>query len=89
MKKLYWLVFLLQGSFLVVKAQPVVDKNLAAKAWADSVYNSLNPDQRIAQLMVLRLSAYDFKNKTPIYYDSAVAEAVKKYNVGGICPFQG
>jgi beta-N-acetylhexosaminidase len=89
MKKLYWLVFLLQGSFLVVKAQPVVDKDLAAKAWADSVYNSLNPDQRIAQLMVLRLSAYDFKNKTPIYYDSAVAEAVKKYNVGGICPFQG
>lgn len=89
MKKLYWLFFLLQGSFFVAKSQLVVDKHLAAKAWADSVYNSLNPDQRIAQLMILRLSAYDFKTHTPIYYDSAVAADIKKYNVGGICPFQG
>ena len=60
-----------------------------ANRWADSVYNSLSNDQRIAQLMILRLSAYDFKTKTPIYYDSAVAVAIKKYNVGGICLFQG
>ncbi|HMO61982.1 MAG TPA: glycoside hydrolase family 3 N-terminal domain-containing protein [Ferruginibacter sp.] len=60
-----------------------------AEAWADSVLNSLTEEQRIAQLMVVRLSAYDFKTKTPIYYDSLVAAQVKKYNIGGVCLFQG
>ena len=39
--------------------------------------------------MVLRLSAYDNKNKKPIYYDSLVTAMVTKYNIGGVCPFQG
>jgi len=60
-----------------------------AEAWADSVLQSLTPEQRIAQLMILRLSSYDFKTKTPIYFDSLVTAAVKKYNAGGICLFQG
>ena len=60
-----------------------------AIAWADSVLKSLTEEQRIAQLMVLRLSSYDFKTKTPIYFDSLVTEKVKKYNIGGICLFQG
>lgn len=60
-----------------------------AEYWADSVLNSLTPEQRIAQLMVVRLSAYDFKTKTPVYYDSLVAAQVKKYNVGAVCLFQG
>ena len=60
-----------------------------ADAWADSVLKSLTEEQRIAQLMVLRLSSYDFKTKTPVYFDSLVAEKVKQYNIGGICLFQG
>jgi beta-N-acetylhexosaminidase len=60
-----------------------------AEQWADSVLNSLSPDQRIAQLMVLRLSSYDFKTKTALYFDSLVKEKVKRFNVGGICLFQG
>lgn len=60
-----------------------------AERWADSVLNSLSPDQRIAQLMVLRLSSYDFKTKTALYFDSLVKEKVKRFNVGGICLFQG
>lgn len=63
--------------------------NAKANAWADSVLNSLTQEQRIAQLMVLRLSSYDFKTKTPIYFDSLVEEKVRKYNIGGICLFQG
>lgn len=63
--------------------------NVKAEAWADSVLQSLTPEQRIAQLMILRLSSYDFKTKTPIYFDSLVTAAVKKYNAGGICLFQG
>jgi beta-N-acetylhexosaminidase len=59
----------------------------AAKAWADSVYKTLSEDERIAQLMVVRLS-----EKTPngvLYYDKKVGELVKQYNIGGVCLFQG
>ena len=87
-QKIFLLGFLL-GSFFAAKAQSNIKDSVQANRWADSVYNSLSDDQRIAQLMILRLPAYDFKTKTPIYYDSAVAAAIKKYNVGGICLFQG
>lgn len=60
-----------------------------AERWADSVLNSLTPEQRIAQLMVLRLSSYDFKTKTALYFDSTVEDKVKRFNIGGICIFQG
>ena len=64
-------------------------KKEKATAWADSVLKTLTAEQQIAQLMVLRLSSYDFAKKTPLYYDSLVAAMVKKYNIGGICLFQG
>src|SRR5665647_3211269 len=64
-----------------------VQKNMHAQQWADSVFNTLNDDQRIAQLMVLRESSYT-KNG-PVYYDSLIADAIAKYNIGGICLFQG
>jgi beta-N-acetylhexosaminidase len=60
-----------------------------ANAWVDSVYNSLSPDERIAQLMVVRLSGYDFKNHQPIYYNTKVDSLIKQYNIGGVCAFQG
>ncbi|MGG9970570.1 glycoside hydrolase family 3 N-terminal domain-containing protein [Ferruginibacter sp. SUN002] len=60
-----------------------------AQTWADSVYNTLNDDERIAQLMVLRLSTYDFKTRTATFFDKEVTEAVKKYNIGAVCLFQG
>jgi beta-N-acetylhexosaminidase len=82
-------LFFLQISILTAFAQNTSIHNQAASVWVDSVFNSLTNDQRIAQLMVLRLSAYDFKTKTPIYYDSAVASLVKQYNIGGVCLFQG
>jgi beta-N-acetylhexosaminidase len=85
MRRTYFLFIVLQLCFNAGNSQTTTP----AQKWADSVFNSLTPDQRIAQLMILRLSAYDFKTKTPIYYDSTVAEAIKKYNAGGICPFQG
>lgn len=59
----------------------------AAAHWADSVFNSLNNDQRIAQLMILRESSYT--KDGPVYYDSAITDAIQKYNIGGICLFQG
>ena len=59
----------------------------AAERWADSVFNTLNDDQRIAQLMVLRESS--FSKDGPVYYDSLITALVEKYNIGGICLFQG
>jgi beta-N-acetylhexosaminidase len=74
----------------IAATAPLTAQRIAkAEAWADSVLKSLTDEQRIAQLMVVRLSAYDFKTKTPIYYDSLVAAQVKKYNIGGVCLFQG
>jgi beta-N-acetylhexosaminidase len=60
-----------------------------AKLWADSVYNTLSDSERIAQLMVVRLSTIESKSKIITFYDSLVTDLVKKYNVGGICLFQG
>jgi len=69
-------------------AQNLLPMNAADK-WVDSVYNSLSPDERIAQLMVVRLSGYDFKKHQPVYFDSTVDALIKQYNIGGVCAFQG
>lgn len=69
--------------------QKAPKKNEAAKKWVDSVYNTLSPDERIAQLMVVRLSTIDSKTGNVTFYDKQVADLVKKYNIGGICVFQG
>ncbi len=58
-----------------------------AQHWADSVFNTLSDDERITQLMVLRESE---TTKDGVFiYDSAMTEAIKKYNIGGIVLFQG
>jgi len=63
--------------------------NKAAKVWADSVYNTLSDSERIAQLMVIRLSTYDFVNKKTVFFDKEVDSLVREYNIGSICLFQG
>ncbi len=63
-------------------------KNASTK-WVDSVFATLNKDQRIAQLMVVRLSSIDSKTRTVSFYDAKVMELIKKYNIGGVCLFQG
>ena len=65
------------------------NKNTAAQKWADSVYKKLSKDERIAQLMVVRLSTIDSRTKTVTFYDADVEKLIKKYNIGGICVFQG
>ena len=60
-----------------------------AQRWADSVYKKLSKDERIAQLMVVRLSTIDSRTKTVTFYDADVEKLIKKYNIGGICVFQG
>lgn len=64
-------------------------QNAPAKLWADITYNSLSKDERIAQLMIVRLSTIDSKTKAVTFYEDKVTALVKKYNIGGICVFQG
>ncbi|HEV3411990.1 MAG TPA: glycoside hydrolase family 3 N-terminal domain-containing protein [Puia sp.] len=61
----------------------------SADAWVDSVFRTLTPDEKIAQLMVIRLSGIDPVTHRTIFYDSIAESAVRKFNVGGICTFQG
>src|SRR5687768_2277511 len=61
---------------------------LPADYWVDSVFKTLSKEQKIGQLMVVRLSSIG-PDKTITFYEKEVEEAVRKYNVGGICLFQG
>ena len=60
-----------------VPAEPV------RKSWADSVLQTLSLDQKIAQLMMLRI----YSNKNKAYGDTMVARQAR-YQWGGYCFFQ-
>ena len=70
-----------------VRSQNFFKKSATATKWVDSVYQSLTPDQRLAQLMVLRESGIN-NGKAEIYGDK-IMDLVKRYNIGAICLFQG
>lgn len=57
---------------------------LSKDQWVDSVFNSLNDDERIAQLMVIRAHS----NLGPDHVAKVVND-IQKYNVGALCFFQG
>jgi beta-glucosidase-like glycosyl hydrolase/CubicO group peptidase (beta-lactamase class C family) len=50
--------------------------------WVDSVYNSLSPEERIAQLMIVRA------NEPGKEYDDKIEEYIREYNIGGVCFFR-
>src|SRR6478736_6864226 len=86
MKHLLVVFFLLAYAFASF-AQTFYRETPEARHWVDSVFKKLSKQERIAQLMVVRLSA-----KTPdgvIFYDKKVEEEIRQYNIGAICLFQG
>lgn len=70
--------FLLPGS----RSQTI--SHLSKTAWVDSVYKSLTPDQRVAQLLMIR--AYSNKDET---YNQELVGLIRELNIGGVCFFQG
>jgi beta-glucosidase-like glycosyl hydrolase/CubicO group peptidase (beta-lactamase class C family) len=70
--------------FLCIAAFSQNNRELAAQKWVDSVFNSLTPEQRIAQLMVIRAHS----NLGPDHV-AKVTEEINKYNIGALCFFQG
>lgn len=80
--------WLLAGAILAATSLSAQKKSaLGVNQWVDSVFKTLTNDQKIAQLMIIRSSG--MKNGIPIFYDKEVEEAIRKYNIGGICVFQG
>lgn len=58
--------------------------NLSAQQWADSVFNTLSKEERIAQLMVVRAHS-----NLGAEHVGKVVDQITKYNVGALCFFQG
>jgi beta-N-acetylhexosaminidase len=63
--------------------------NFPPNHWVDSVYNTLTDSQKIAQLMVVRLSSIDGITGKITFYDQQVESDIRRFNIGGICLFQG
>lgn len=80
MRAKYFLVLF----FMAGTAQAQFSSRLSESEWVDSVFNSLNKDQKIAQLMIIR--AHSDKGDE---YAEKVAAIIRQYNVGGLCFFQG
>lgn len=74
--------------FLVVLlpflSQAQYKSKLTAVQWTDSVFNSLSPEERIAQLMVVRAHS-----NLGADHIAKVVSDISKYNVGALCFFQG
>jgi len=80
MKKIFFIaaVFISSVSFSQYRSRLSVDK------WVDSVFNSLTPEQKIAQLMVIRAHS-----NLGADHVAKVTSDIQQYNVGALCFFQG
>ncbi|QHV97606.1 glycoside hydrolase family 3 N-terminal domain-containing protein [Spirosoma endbachense] len=58
--------------------------NASQNRWADSVFATLTPDERIGQLIMVS----GYSNRKPTYEDSLV-NLVRTYKLGGVVMFQG
>jgi beta-glucosidase-like glycosyl hydrolase/CubicO group peptidase (beta-lactamase class C family) len=66
------------------EAQSFYNQTPAAKRWVNRKFKRLSDDEKIAQLMIIRAHS----NLGPDHV-ATVVEQIKKYNVGGLCFFQG
>ena len=57
---------------------------LSSNQWADSVFKTLSPDEKIAQLIIIRAHS-----NLDADHVSKVADEIRKYNIGALCFFQG
>lgn len=85
MKIAFPLIFLVFS--LTLQAQ--YNRNLPPNHWVDSVFKTLTDTQKIAQLMILRLSAINSGTGEIKFYDQQVDSDIRRFDVGGICLFQG
>ena len=88
-RRIIKIVLLLSIVFLFLGGRTRNNDNIQNNAivrncWADSVLQTLSLEEKIAQLIMIR--AHSDKNKN---YNDSLLQQIKKYNVGGVCFFQG
>jgi beta-glucosidase-like glycosyl hydrolase/CubicO group peptidase (beta-lactamase class C family) len=83
------IITLFLSLFILSTATAQKTSGLNKKDWVDSVFRTLNNDDKIAQLIVVRMSTIDSRTGKVTFYEEKVEEAIRKYKVGGICLFQG
>lgn len=83
MKKYFLLLFLLIATCAYSQSAFKM-KDLLKEQWVDSVFNSLSPEQRIAQLVWVNAAA-----NQDLASQMKVGELVRKYNLGGVIFFTG
>lgn len=83
--------FLLLAALFALSANPVRPQfdfsrefDPREAVWVDSVFNTLNADQRLGQLFMIRAHS----DKGPDY-EHMVEDIIRTYRVGGLCFFQG
>lgn len=64
--------------------QPFASQPFLNSAWVDSVLNSLSLEEKIAQLLMIRVHT----DKDEAYYKQ-IEQLVKKHNIGGVSFFKG
>ncbi|TAE17251.1 MAG: serine hydrolase [Bacteroidetes bacterium] len=67
-----------------LNAQAFLQESEPAKAWVDSIFNTLTQEQKIAQLMVVRAHS-----NLGIAHTNELRQLITKYKIGGLCFFQG
>lgn len=80
------LVTNVSDNFYFLKKHSFENNNITKESnhWVDSVFESLSLDERIAQLLMIRVQS----NRNDAYYN-AISATIKQYNVGGLCFFRG
>lgn len=77
---LYTLIFMVS----LTKAYDLFGQDSMATIWVDSVFETMSFEEKIGQLFIIRAHS-DLGND----HVQSVLSQIKKYNVGGLCFFQG
>lgn len=86
------LVFFVSSAFIIPLSDPTLATSqendppflLQSSTWADSVFNTLTPDERIAQLFMV--AAYSNKGETHVNH---IKQLVREHKIGGLIFMQG
>jgi beta-N-acetylhexosaminidase len=70
--------------FFCILTKSICSQTNADSPWVDSVFQTLSPEQRIAQLLIIRA----YSDRDSVYNDS-LTTIINKWNIGGICFFKG
>lgn len=74
-------------SAVTVSAQEFLQTSPASQQWVNQAFRKLSKREKIAQLMVIRLS--ERKGNSAVFYEEEVEKYIRKYNIGSVCLFQG